>query len=254
MEKELTLSELKKQLTAHPLYSRIHSLQDIHVFMESHVFAVWDFMSLLKSLQNELTCTTVPWTPIGNQATRRLINEIVLGEESDESPDGSFISHFELYLQAMKECGANTHSITTFIELIQAGKPVDFALDAAQAPQEAKAFVLYTMSKIKHDPLHCRAALFTYGREDLIPGMFLSLVEQLNNTTDNLKTFVYYLKRHIELDGDHHSHMASAMTESLIEGNDQKFQETQTTIIQAYEHRLKLWDGIHQRLVNQSLN
>jgi hypothetical protein len=238
----------KDQLVHHPMYQRMSSLQDIQVFMESHVFAVWDFMSLLKSLQRDLTGMSHPWMPVGSPTTRFFINEIVLGEESDVHPKGGYISHFELYLQAMDQCGANTQTIRQFIQLLQNGTSVPIALVQCNAPQEAQDFVLATMKQIETKSLHERAALFTYGREDLIPGMFISMVEELQNSGANLETFIYYLKRHIEVDGDHHGQLSEQMTQELIDGDSTKKEEVEAIIEWGYQQRLKLWSGILSRI------
>ena len=60
---ELRLAPLRRQVAGHPLYARVRTIEDVRIFMQSHVFAVWDFMSLLKALQRTLTCVDVPWTP-----------------------------------------------------------------------------------------------------------------------------------------------------------------------------------------------
>src|SRR5256885_5079596 len=113
----------RSRVITHEMYSRLDSDAAIVTFMEHHVFAVWDFMSLLKSLQRNLTCVAVPWVPTGPTASRRLINDIVLVEESDEL-GGGFISHFELYLQGMSQAGADTTVIESFIDLVRRGTPV----------------------------------------------------------------------------------------------------------------------------------
>ena len=83
------ISETRKELINHPLYARLNSEQAIANFMETHVYAVWDFMSLVKALQIDLTSVKLPWVPTKDNVSRRLINEIVLGEESDIDQDES---------------------------------------------------------------------------------------------------------------------------------------------------------------------
>src|SRR5262249_26380782 len=109
-------------LRDHAIYSNVSTLEHVRSFMESHVFAVWDFMCLLKALQRSVTCVETPWLPRGDAVTRRLINEIVTGEESDLLPDGMCASHFELYLDAMEEAGANTGPIRYFLTELHLGQ------------------------------------------------------------------------------------------------------------------------------------
>jgi Protein of unknown function (DUF3050) len=91
-----TLTPLRHALLNHPIYAEVSSLSRLREFMQLHVFAVWDFMSLVKRLQSELTCNSLPWFPPINARIARFTNEVVLGEETDLSPDGKPISHFEL--------------------------------------------------------------------------------------------------------------------------------------------------------------
>jgi hypothetical protein len=70
---------------------------------------------------------------------RRLINEIVFGEESDIDQNGTAVSHFELYVQAMAEAGANTTPILTFIEDLKKGIDPKLALRQSDAPEGAKS-------------------------------------------------------------------------------------------------------------------
>src|SRR5580692_3282489 len=140
---EEQIAQARGAVVKHPLYAALTSQPAIRTFMEHHVFAVWDFMSLLKSLQRNLTCVDVPWVPTGPTGSRRLINDIVLVEESDELRDG-FISHFELYVEGMTEAGADTSVIDAFIGELRARRPVLEAIGAVGVPGPAAEFVRLT--------------------------------------------------------------------------------------------------------------
>ncbi|MFN6380510.1 MAG: DUF3050 domain-containing protein [Flavobacteriales bacterium] len=244
---QAAIAAVREDIIKHPVYADIKTLEDVQRFMEVHVFAVWDFMSLLKVLQRELTCVSLPWVPTGDAETRQLINEIVLGEESDVDQDGAIMSHFEMYLQAMKQAGANTEVIESFIANIRNGVSVYEALNLANVSDGARAFVRFTFDVIESNKPHVHAAVFTFGREDLIPGMFVSLVNDLNERFPNhISKFKYYLDRHIEVDGDHHSHLALRMTELLCGDDAAKWEEAKNAVVKALEMRNNLWNQVMQ--------
>ncbi len=237
------LSPLREQLLNHPLYQEINELETLHLFMEHHVFAVWDFMSLLKKLQLELTCTTIPWIPKGEPKTRRLINEIVFGEESDVDANGNTSSHYEMYISAMRSAGASTNSVELFVRSLQEGMTWREASEVAQVPYDANRFISFTMNSIESGKLHEVAASFALGREDLIPGMFTGIVRDLNQN-QQLEPMLYYLERHIELDGDEHGDLAWEMLFELC-GNDKlKWAEAKQAAANSLLERIQLWDGI----------
>ncbi len=201
---------LRARLAAHPLYAAVRTPAHLRLLMESHVYAVWDFMSLLKALQRALTCVEVPWVPSPLPASRRFLNEIVLGEESDEY-NGRTASHFELYLEAMAQAGADTAPIRAVVDHARIGKLV---LDGA--PAAARHFVEATFRVIRGGSIAAQAAAFTFGREDAIPTMFRSLVRDLNREMGgDLGQFLWYLERHIEVDGDEHGPLALRMITDL---------------------------------------
>ena len=244
------IEPLRQQIINHPVYKIIKDIDDLKIFMKYHVFAVWDFMSLLKALQNNLTCTSVPWFPKGSGDTRYLINEIVAGEESDVDEQGIRKSHFELYLSAMKQCGASTAQIETFTNTIKETDSFEIAFTAAAAPTNARAFVDFTFKIIDSNKDYLQAAIFTFGREDLIPGMFMSIVDDLHkNFPDSISTFKYYLERHIEVDGGHHSQLALQMTANLCGDNDAFWQEAQKATIESLQKRILLWNGVQEEII-----
>lgn len=239
------ISGVRNDIIQHPLYPGLQELQHLQQFSQYHVFAVWDFMSLLKSLQNKLTCVHTPWVPVGSANTRYLINEIVTGEESDVDEAGNRTSHFELYLQAMQQMGADTTAIEQLLVYLQQGVPVQQALQQLQLPKAVVDFCSFTFSLISAAPVHVQAAVFTFGREDLIPDMFHELVTRLSQQyPQQLAIFKYYLERHIEVDGDHHSQLALQMVQELCGNDEEKWNEAAAACVEALQLRKGLWDAV----------
>ena len=242
---EHELIPLRIKLQEHKIYKSIKSIEDIRLFMEHHVFAVWDFMSLLKQLQNQLSCTKVPWLPSRNPEAARLINEIVWGEESDLNRKGIPMSHFEMYLESMQSLGASSQAINELKHRLKKGQTIDQALDEINLPQHILSFLRFTFEVVNTKKSHIIAAVFTFGREDLIPDMFIEIIKNLTVPEgEDLSDLIYYFKRHIELDADEHGPMALKMVTNLCEGNVDKITEALAYSKKALELRIGLWDGI----------
>lgn len=241
----IQLGDLRHRLLGHPIYAMVDSPERLRRFMEHHVFAVWDFQSLLVALQQKLTCTTLPWIPTPDREARRLVNEIVLDEESDELPDGTHASHFELYLDCMRQAGADTGPVEALLTLLAAGIPLDRALDEARVPAAAAAFVRASFAIITSGSAHEIVAAFTYGREDVIPEMFRPLVVALAvQDPHSWERLRFYLERHIEADDEKHGPMCRRIVASLCGDDAGKWAEASTTARRSLEARLDLWDAI----------
>lgn len=245
------IEPLRQEIINHKVYSVINDLDDLKIFMQYHVYAVWDFMSLLKSLQIGLTCTSTPWFPVGNANTRYLINEIVTGEESDVDSKGIRTSHYEMYLEAMEQCGADTTAIHKFIAVLKETSSLHTAYATAEVPTAAREFVDFTFEVINSKLSHLQSAAFTFGREDLIPNMFIAIVGDLNKKfPDQLSLIKYYLDRHIEVDGDHHSHLALDMTAELCGDNEEYWKAAEAITIASLQQRINLWNGVYNEIVS----
>ena len=243
------LAPLKTALIEHPLYGETDSIQKLHLFMEHHIFAVWDFMSLLKTLQRNFCGDNIPWLPPENLTAARLVNEIVLGEESDEDGRGGFASHFDLYHRAMEGCGASTRTIDWFLTELREGASVELSLSRCEARESVRAFVLQTFEVVESGNLCAIASAFTFGREDLLPDVFQRIVDELNVTTSGgLDDFRFYLGRHIELDGDHHGPMAARLISSLCGDDESKWQIAEDAAVSALQARQLLWNGMYEAM------
>jgi hypothetical protein len=240
------IAEERDAVLGHSLYSRLSSTEAVRTFMEQHVYAVWDFMSLLKALQGRLTSVELPWRPTGDPGVRRLINEIVLIEESDVFDDGRCLSHFELYLDAMRQAGARTDGIEGFLAEVGVNG-VSRALATADIPAASRQFVSWTWSVVNDAPIHVLAAVFAFGREDLIPGMF-EQVKLLDGRDGNFGLFLDYLERHIEVDAGEHTPMALRMLSVVCGSDPRRWSECAEAVRLSLEERRRLWDGVAMSL------
>ena len=242
---EKSLESTRNKLINHNLYSNLNSKTKLIKFMETHVYAVWDFMSLIKALQRNLTCVDIPWTPNKNNLAGRLVNEIVLAEESDIDLEGNAKSHFELYKESMKEIGADTSQINNFISKIRESSDYRETINDFNIHADIKSFLNFTFDIIESGEAHKIASAFTFGRENVIPDMFIGLVKGLNEkNSDIANKFVYYLERHIELDGDDHGPIALKMIENLCGDDEKKWDEVTKIAKESIQMRIKLWDHI----------
>lgn len=246
MSREITseiIASFSEQLENHPIYESIATLDDLQRFMEHHVYSVWDFMSLVKFLQGIVAPTGAPWVPVGDGSVRRFINEIVLEEECDETGNGDFASHFELYQTAMNEVGADTGPLHEFIEGVKS-QGIESALTLSVVPEPSRQFTTKTFEFIADGAPHKIAAAFALGREHIIPSMFRSILKQTGVSEQQAPVFHYYLNRHVELDGDFHAPLSLRLLNSLCEGDETKIQEAITAAQTAVQARLQLWDGV----------
>ena len=244
----------RKELLNHSLYSKIKDIEDLRNFTKIHVFAVWDFMSLLKSLQKKLTCVETPWLPNRNSQTAYLINEIVLAEETDIDQNGERKSHYELYLDAIKCFGADTNDIDQFLSKLN-DEDIFSAIKSSNIQKEVKDFLEFTFNIIEEGKPHKVAAAFTFGRENLIPSMFTAILKnfQKNFPEQDISKLIYYFERHIELDEDEHGPMALEMVKELAENDPTKWNEIEEVSIEALKKRIELWNSIEKNIVRKKV-
>src|SRR4051812_25593280 len=184
----VSLAEARERLVKHALYSELSTPERAQIFMKHHVFAVWDFFSLLKRLQREVSCVDVPWSPRGLGDHARFITEIVLAEECDEDMGGGHISHFELYLAAMDEVGADRGPIDGFLERMAAGQDALDALESDDIPPSVRRFVTHTLRVACEGQPHEVAASFCHGRENLLPDVLGAVQAGIGSAADDAPT------------------------------------------------------------------
>ena len=236
------------KLRQHPLTQRqsINCVSDLKIFMENHVYAVWDFMCLVKQLQQHLAPSGSPWIPKYSPTARRWINEIVLGEESDITINNqTHASHFESYIVAMNEIGIDTEWIKQWTTLVETIGWTN-AIQHPRVPKPAKHFMTETKSFIDSDKPWVMCAALALGREDLLPEQFQSVLNQLEVIEIPSPTFNWYLARHVEIDGNEHGPAARRLLEELCDNDPVKEQEATEAALRAINARMRFWDLIIQ--------
>jgi Protein of unknown function (DUF3050) len=241
------IAEEYEALSTHPVFDALETVEDLRIFMERHVFAVWDFMSLLKRLQRELTAIDLPWTPPASPVAARHINEIVLGEESDDAPGGRHMSHYELYVEAMREVGASPAAVEKLMALLRRGDSIEAALDKAGADPAVARFATATVNTALNGSLHQVLGSFFYGRENVIPHMFRRLLARWKIGANEAPVFTFYLERHIELDSERHGPLAESIIAELVKDEASRL-ELLNAALAAVRERHMLWDGVLERL------
>jgi Protein of unknown function (DUF3050) len=235
---------VRAKLIEHPLYSRITTEDRLRIFMKHHVFAVWDFFTLLKRLQTEVTTVTLPWRPRGRADHGRFIMEIVLAEETDEDIGGGYVSHFELYRRAMAEIGADTGPIDGFVAALDSGLGPMAALKDERIPGSVREFVSHTLEMALHGAPHEVASSFCHGRENLLPDVFAAVRSNVDGVLANAPIFRHYLDRHIALDHEAHGPLALRLLAALCDGDPVREAEAAAVSVAAIQARIGLWDGV----------
>jgi hypothetical protein len=239
-----SVETVREKLVDHPLYRQLTSQDRVRIFMKHHVFAVWDFFSLLKRLQREVTCVTVPWLPRGRGDHARFITEIAIAEECDEGVTEGHLSHFELYLSAMDEVGADKAPIEGFVRRLSEGVAPSDALDSDDVPLTVRQFVMHTLSVAIDGAPHEVAASFCHGRENLLPDVLGGARDGMAAVLDETPVFKHYLERHITLDHDEHGPLALRLLDAFCVDDPIRIEEARRVSVAAIEARSRLWDGV----------
>lgn len=245
-----TNTELERRLLAeraalapHPLFSELRTLDHLRAYMRYHVWCVWDFMALLKSVQIGLGSFSTAWLPARDAELLNLVNSIVSEEELDTGPDGRRLSHFEAYVEAMRELDVSTAEIESFVQQLRRGVGVTDAMYAAGAPAASIEFVTSTIGFCAL-PLHQRVAAFTLGREELVPHLLQQIRQHAWFESQRGGYFTWYVDRHIELDLAEHGPKSVALASGVIGDDPTRRHEALTTGLDALIARRRYLDAI----------
>ena len=240
------------QLHRHPLPQAIENMEQLRLFMEHHVFAVWDFMLLLKSLQQHIAPASVPWTPSRQPQLVGLINSLLAEEECDCLPaelgGPRQLSHFEIYRLSMLEVGADTGPIDAVLDHSKQ-HGLASSLQHPAIPEPSRRFLLTTQELIDRQEIHALAAAFAYGRERLVPYLFSHLLDRLRFLALPCPMLIWYLQRHIDLDGESHGPLAESMVLALAGADHSAQSRVDEVRAQVISDRVRFWDAIHHRLM-----
>ncbi len=245
------IQPLVDAIAHHKLFGAITSIARLRRFTEIHVYAVWDFICLLKALQRKLTSQHLLWSPPVNPLGCYLVNTLVAEEESDCIENNHYLSHFELYLEAMRQCGADTSGIRQFIASIYPEQSLISLLATNNLPKPAQRFIQDTFEIIEKES-HAIAASLAFAREQITSNMFTRLLNTIESPKDpscSLHLFKVYLQRHIELDSSQHSQQSQRLVATLCGSDKCKWDEVLEAAWFSLHSRLQLLDGIYYQVM-----
>lgn len=239
------IEDLKSELAAHCLYTKLQHMEDIHIFMEHHVFAVWDFMSLAKALQLHLDATQVIEKQTDNSKILGFVNGILTGGETDPNKKEIVLSHLEMYLELMDEIGANTTNIKKLIASSAAGLDIHEAMQIAQLTDEQQRILNFTQTIIATNEIHKIAVAATLVPEGMISNRFLKILKETEER-DNLLVpkFKNYLNRYKAIDGNDYGLLSLEMVTHFCDSDGKKWVDILDIAMKTLSHRIYLWDAI----------
>ena len=239
-------------LNSHKLFkdSEKFSEEELKIFMSYHVYAVWDFMSIVKYLQNHICPSFYPWKPskYTKNGIAHFINEIIYSEESDADEHGNYFSHFDLYIMAMKDIGVDIKEINNFILSSDLNDMKFETPNSFNIPNESMEFVKNTFKCLNSDSFANTAAIFTYGRETTIPDMFSKILNKIDVDNTNFSKLRLYIERHIDIDSSRHGPLSLKLFEYAHENNQDKYDEAIKYAIMSIDKRINLWDGVLNKI------
>ena len=234
------LAPLREALLSHRVYGTLSDEAALGCFMEHHIWAVWDFMAILKAIQSHFSCVDTPWVPRGDPMLRRFVNEIVLIEESDETSRGH-LSHFELYCLAIEEVGADPRAVMGVVEQLRQGVSGTKALAACTGA--GSDFTRHTLQLVEQGTPAEWVGVFAFSREEIIPDLFRQVVAQLVQSGGQAHLLLEYLERHIDVDGEDHGPLARKMMEAVCGDRPADWERAFRASEKALQARRVLWDA-----------
>jgi radical SAM protein with 4Fe4S-binding SPASM domain len=227
------LQQAREAVVSHGVYAAASSPAVLRAFMESHVFAVWDFLALLRRLRGE----------ISQPASSGYLEEVLRAEESDLWEDGRSASHLDRYLEAMEEVGADTALFRAFQSRLAAGDAPDVALEAVGAPWPVRHFVSDTLSWASNGDLAEVAAVYLYSREDVLPEIYQRLLTVCEGQGEASR-LVEYLERHLARYGEDTASQAKHIMDQITGQDPKVWDRAALAAERALLARKALWDGI----------
>lgn len=238
-------------LEKHDIYESVVGLKSLQYFMERHIICVWSYTALLQSLHKDLVAMVFPLNSESHKEAIRLISEIIINEEVDDLGDGRYLSHLELYLEAMQDLDCDLSKILDFFDQLETNRSIDEAIKKSLFSEEIKEYARAT-ARFLRKPLHIRAAALYYEGEPFFPDQFLYRLYLLS---DHIKCdkALWYFEKHIEGIKCQDFSAAGRLVEVLCKVDHKFDYEAESTASAVMRNRINLWNKILRGITNNAL-